>query len=154
MAMPDFTATSLPHHVPALGVWVWALVALLLKTTLTSILQVHSRIRAGVFPIAEDARLMRRSPAAQEAPFVARCAQVWRNDTENLPFFLAVSLAYCLLGASVASAQAWLGAYVLLRWLHTGVYLAGLQPWRALSYLAGLAVCWALALACVGRLLG
>lgn len=151
--MFDFTASSFTQHTPALGVWVWALLALLLKTTLTSLLQVLSRIKAGVFPIPEDARLMRRSPASQEAPLVARCAQVWRNDTENLPLFLAVSLAYCLLGASVASAQLWLGAYVLLRWVHTGVYLAGLQPWRALSYLAGLALCWGLALGCAWRLL-
>lgn len=36
-------------------------------------------------------------------------------------------------------------AYVLLRYLHTAVYLRGLQPWRALLYLGGLGVCWIIA---------
>ena len=84
---------------PALPALAWALAALLAKTTLTSVLQMVSRARSGVFPIPEDARLMRGTIAADESPFVRRCANVWRNDTENLPFFLAVALVHVLLGA-------------------------------------------------------
>ena len=72
---------------PAMPAFALALVALFTKTTLTSALQVASRLRAGVFPIPEDARLMRKPPADAEADFVRRCANVWRNDTENLPLF-------------------------------------------------------------------
>lgn len=131
---------------PALPAFAFALVGLFAKTTLTSALQVASRLRAGVFPIPEDARLMRKPPADAEADFVRRCANVWRNDTENLPLFIALALTYTLLGAPAGAAQALFGTYVLLRWLHTLVFLRGLQPWRAITYLAGLGVCWAIAL--------
>jgi glutathione S-transferase len=140
----SLTTTTLPA-LPALPAFAWALVALFAKTSLTSLLQVASRARAGVFPIPEDARLMRGRHADGEAPFVRRCANVWRNDTENLPLFLALALAYVLLGAPAAPAQWLFGAYVLIRYVHTTVFLLGLQPWRALVYLSGMAVCWAIA---------
>ncbi|MCV2356306.1 MAPEG family protein [Paucibacter sp. B2R-40] len=130
---------------PALPAFTLALVALFAKTTLTSVVQVLSRLRAGIFPIPEDARLLRKKPAEAEAPFVRRCANVWRNDTENLPLFFALALVYTLLGASAESASQLFGAYVLLRFAHTLVFLLGLQPWRALLYLSGMAVCWVIA---------
>ena len=130
---------------PALPAFAFALAALFVKTTLTSILQVVSRLRAGVFPIPEDARLMGKRPAQAEDDFVRRCANVWRNDTENLPLFLALGLTYVLLGAPAWPAQLCFAAYVLLRYAHTAVFLLGLQPWRAVCYLAGLAVCWVIA---------
>lgn len=138
-------STQLLQLYPALPAFTLALVALFAKTTLTSVLQVLSRLRAGVFPIPEDARLLRRKPAEAEAPFVRRCANVWRNDTENLPLFLALALAYTLLGAPAALASQLFAAYVLLRYAHTIVFLLGLQPWRALLYLTGMGVCWVIA---------
>jgi uncharacterized MAPEG superfamily protein len=133
------------HDYPALPAFAFALLALFLKTTLTSVLQVVSRVRAGTFLIPEDAALMRKKPVAAEAAFVQRCANVWRNDVENLPLFLILALTYVLLGASLESARVLFAAYVLLRYLHTAVYLRGLQPWRALLYLSGMAVCWVIA---------
>lgn len=130
---------------PALPSFALALVALFTKASLTSALQVISRVRAGVFPIPEDARLMRKPLADAEADFVRRCANVWRNDTENLPLFLALALVYMLLGATSQSAQLLFGAYVGLRYAHTLVFLLGLQPWRAVLYLASMAVCWTIA---------
>lgn len=134
---------------PALTPYAVAVTALFAKTTLTSVLQVVSRLRSGVFPIPEDARLMGRQPAPAESGFVQRCANVWRNDTENLPLFMALSLAYVLLGAPAQSATLYFGAYVVLRYAHTLVFLRGLQPWRAVLFLAGLAVCWAIAVQCL-----
>jgi len=135
---------------PALPALALSLVALFAKTTLTSVLQVTSRVRAGVFPIPEDARMMRRQPADVESKFVQRCANVWRNDTENLPLFLALAFAYTLLGGPAGAAQMLFGAYVALRYAHTGVFLLGMQPWRAVLYLSGLAVCWGIAVRVVG----
>lgn len=133
------------HAYPALPAFAAALVALFLKTTLTSIAQVISRVLAGTFLMPEDAALMRKRPVAAEAAFVQRCANVWRNDVENLPLFVALALTYVLLGASMESARTLFAAYVVLRYLHTAVYLRGLQPWRALLYLSGMAVCWVIA---------
>ena len=130
---------------PALPAFALALAALFAKTTFTSLVQVWSPLRAGVFPIPEDARLMGRPPAQAEADFVRRCANVWRNDTENLPLFMALGLTYVLLGAPAGAAQLFFAAYVALRYAHTAVFLRGLQPWRAVLYLAGLAVCWGMA---------
>lgn len=134
--MPDF---------PALPAFALTLVALFLKTSLTSLLQVAGRFRARTFTRPEDAALVGLRPRPEEAPFVQRCASVWRNDVENLPLFIALALVYVLLGAPPDAAALLFGLYVVLRYAHTVVFMLGLQPWRALLYLAGMAVCWLIA---------
>lgn len=130
---------------PALPAFVMALIALFAKTTLTSLLQVVARLRSRRFLLPEDASLMGVRPQPSESPFVQRCAGVWRNDMENLPLFLALALTYVLLGASAESAASLFAIYVALRYAHTMIYLRGLQPWRAVCYLAGMTVCWVIA---------
>lgn len=142
--MPDY---------PALPAFALALVALFLKTTLISAMQVTGRFRTRSFTNPEDAALLGLRPRQEEAPFVQRCASVWRNDVENLPLFLALALSYVLLGAPAEEARKLFALYVGLRYAHTAVYLYGLQPWRALLYLAGMAVCWTIALRIVLLLL-
>ncbi len=127
---------------PAWPAFVAALIALFAKTSATSMLQVVSRILAGTFLLPEDAALLRVQRVAAEAPFVQRCAFVWRNDVENLPLFLALALTFVLAGAPASSATLLFSLYVALRYLHTGAYLLGLQPWRAILYLSSLATCW------------
>jgi len=138
---------------PAWPAFVCALLALFAKTSATSVLQVVSRLRARTFLLPEDAALLRVQPVPEEAAIVRRCAAVWRNDVENLPLFLALALAWMLSGADAPEAWRLCGAYVVLRYLHTGAYLAGLQPWRALLYLGGLGVCWTIAARLAWRLL-
>lgn len=133
------------HDYPALPAFSLALIALFLKTALTSLLQVAARFRSRSFSAPEDARWAGVPLAAAESGLVQRCGSVWRNDTENLPLFLALALCYVLLGASLASAGWLLALYVALRYMHTVVYLRGLQPWRALFYLGGMAVCGVIA---------
>ena len=70
---------------------------------------------------------------------------MWRNDTENLPLFMALVLIYTLLGASLVPAQWLFGADVALRYAHSIAYLCRLQPWCALLYSGGMLVCWLLA---------
>jgi uncharacterized MAPEG superfamily protein len=139
---------------PAWPAFVIALVALFAKTSATSVLQVVSRFRARTFLLPEDAAMLRVQPAASEAELVRRCGNVWRNDVENLPLFLALALSYVLAGATAADATVLFATYVVLRYLHTGAYLLGLQPWRALLYLSSLAVCWIVAIRMLGLTLG
>ncbi|WP_313706864.1 MAPEG family protein [Massilia sp.] len=139
---------------PAWQAFVCALIALFAKTTATSLLQVATRVRTRAFVLPEDAAMLRLRPVPEEAAIVRRCAAVWRNDVENLPLFLALALAWTLSGAQAVEAWLLFGAYVALRYLHTGAYLAGLQPWRALLYLAGLGVCWTIAARLALRVLG
>lgn len=130
---------------PALPAFAVALVALFLKTTLTSMLQIIGRFRTRTFVLPEDAAMMRMRPKEQESAFVQRCANVWRNDVENLPLFIALALTYVLFGAPLASAQMLFTAYVALRYAHTGVFLFGVQPWRVIMYYGSLAICWVIA---------
>lgn len=130
---------------PAWPAFVMALVALFAKTTVTSAIQVISRVRARTFLLPEDAALMRVRTSASEAFFVQRCGNVWRNDVENLPLFLVLALTYVLLGASAESARILFSAFVMLRYVHTVVYLRGLQPLRTFLYLGGLGVSWVIA---------
>lgn len=138
---------------PALPAYAIALVALFLKTTLTSALQVISRARSRAFLLPEDAAMMRTKVSASETLFVQRCAGVWRNDAENLPLFLVLALTWVLLGAPLGSAQVLFSLFVAIRYLHTVVYLRGLQPARTVCFLAGLVVCWIIATKIVYRLL-
>ncbi len=78
---------------------------------------------------------------------------MWRNDVENLPLFLVLALSWMLSGAGPVEAWLLFGLYVGLRWLHTGAYLAGLQPWRAILYLGSLAVCWTIAVRLAWRVM-
>ena len=130
---------------PAFPAFATALVALFLKTSLTSALQVASRFRSRMFTVPEDAALLGIPPRLEESAFVRRCGNVWRNDAENLPLFLALALAYVLAGATPEDAGALFAAYVVLRYAHTIVYLRGLQPWRMVAYLLGMLVCWIIA---------
>ena len=90
---------------------------------------------------------------SSESFFVQRCANVWRNDVENLPLFLALALTYVLLGAKAESATWLFSAYVLIRYVHTIVYLRGLQPLRTMLYLSGMAVCWTIAAKIIVKIL-
>lgn len=131
---------------PAWPAFVAALIALFAKTSATSLLQVAWRLRARTFLLPEDARMLGVQPVAEEAEIVRRFAGVWRNDVENLPLFLVLALTWVLAGAPASGAWLLFGAYVALRYLHTGAYLGRLQPGRALCYLGSLAVCWTIAL--------
>jgi uncharacterized MAPEG superfamily protein len=130
---------------PAFPAFALALVALFLKITLTSMLQVVGRFRSRMFTVAEDAALLGMQPRMEESALVKRCTSVWRNDVENLPLFLALALAYVLSGAPLDAALPLFAAYVVLRYAHTVVYLLGLQPWRMMMYLLGMLVCWIIA---------
>jgi len=132
---------------PALPSFVLALLALFLKASLLSGVQVISRIRSRRYLLPEDASMFGMRPVESEIELVQRCARVWRNDVENLPLFLALALTYTLLGGSLSGANWLFGSYVLIRYLHTIVYLRGVQPWRAILYLSGMAVCWMIAIA-------
>lgn len=132
---------------PALPILVIALVALLLKATLLSLVQVAARLRARTFLVPEDAMLMHVAVSDREHPFVVRCGNVWRNDLENIPYFLAAALTFTMLGGA-ASTAAWIfGGFIAVRFLHTAIYLRGLQPWRAAAFLTGLALTWSLIVA-------
>ncbi|WP_207766115.1 MAPEG family protein [Solimonas fluminis] len=113
-------------------------VLLFLKMFAISLYQGWHRISRQQFKTPEDAAFVGRPAAAEELPQVQRAARAWANDLENIPVFLALGIAYVQLGLSAAAAPWLFGVFVAARVAHTLCYLAGLQPWRTLSYAVGI----------------
>jgi uncharacterized MAPEG superfamily protein len=110
------------------------LVLLFAKGLATSIYQARLRIKANAFVSPEDARLMRSRCINAESAQIQRVGAVWRNDLENIPYFLVLALTYVLLGCWPAGAPLYFGLFVLFRFSHTAAYLRRLQPLRFICY--------------------
>lgn len=129
-----------------MAVFASCVVLLFVKMFALSCYQGYARIRGAAFTNPEDAAVFKRAAMANELPQVERGARAWRNDLENIPIFFALGgLAIAL--DSPAMTSAWLyGLFTCARIMHSLTYLAGVQPWRTLSYavdvlcLIGLAV--------------
>ncbi len=124
---------------PAVQTYALCTAILALKMILSAFWTSTCRLRHRGFVNPEDAEAFARGTAVpeQEHPAVARALRIQRNDVENIPAFFAVGLVYVLLGASSFGATVYLGTYTAARVLHTIVYMAGLQPWRAICYGVG-----------------
>ncbi|OGB27537.1 MAG: hypothetical protein A3I66_06570 [Burkholderiales bacterium RIFCSPLOWO2_02_FULL_57_36] len=64
------------------------------KGLATSIYQTRLRIKATLFVSPEDAYWMRTRAIAGESLRIQRVSAVWRNNLENIPYFLAVPVIY------------------------------------------------------------
>lgn len=121
----------------ALSVYATCVVVLFIKLFAVSCYQGYFRIRHAVFTNPEDAAVFKRAARAAELPEVARGAKVWLNDLENIPVFFELGGLAIVLEAPTA-ATVWLsGVFTAARVMHTVAYLAGVQPWRTVSYGVG-----------------
>lgn len=114
-------------------------VALFLKMFALSLYQGYHRISRRTFRNPEDAAFVSRTPAVEELPQVQRAARAWINDLENIPIFLALGVACVLLDAAPTAAPWLFVTFTAARYVHTLMYLFGLQPWRTIAYLVGIA---------------
>ncbi len=127
-------------------------VILFFKMFSISLFQGYHRIGKGKFKNPEDAAFSGKAPVAEELPQVQRAARAWANDVENIPIFLALGLAYVLLGAPHAAA--WLFfVFTAARVAHTVCYLAAWQPWRTLAYAVGIGCTIGVCVGILGKLL-
>lgn len=130
-----------------LKLWLLCTIFLAAKMWANALVQAYARFRYRQFVNPEDARLVWQLmgepclPNTQEHLLVQRGDRCWRNDLENIPMFLLIALGYGLLEGSAA----YLGIFAIARIAHTLFYLAGLQPWRFLSYLLGVGATGAVA---------
>lgn len=121
----------------ALAVYACCVVVLFFKMLAISCYQGYFRLRFLAFINREDAAVFKRAACPAELPQVTRAMQAWRNDLENIPMFLALGGLAVVLEAPVAM-TAWLsGVFTVARVSHTMTYLAGIQPWRTVSYGVG-----------------
>jgi uncharacterized MAPEG superfamily protein len=116
--------------VAALAFNVWFLVTLIAVR----------RGQAKVFVNAEDAKAFKGKIADADAPAVERAKAAHRNALENIPIFAILGLLYVTTGATKSGALAYFVTFAVSRWVHTFLYLGGIQPWRTLVFTIGLLV--------------
>ncbi len=123
----------------ALEYWALAAVLLFAKMFVNSGVQGWTRIRNKAFVHPEDAAFFGGvQPRERELPLVETAADAWRNDLENIPIFLFLSLGAVLLGGTSFWVGGYCAVFVLARALHTAFYFAHRQPHRNLAYQLGL----------------
>ncbi|NVB41323.1 MAPEG family protein [Pseudenhygromyxa sp. WMMC2535] len=110
------------------------------------------RAKTKTFVNAEDAKAFEGKLDAQEVEPVLRVQAAHRNALESIPLFLILGFLYVQTSSpSTTGAMAYLISFTVLRWLHSIVYLKGLQPWRTIFFglsvlvMVGLAVQLAIA---------
>ncbi|WP_248751299.1 MAPEG family protein [Pseudomonas sp. MWU15-20650] len=128
-------------------------VVLFVKMFAISLYQGIYRIGCLTFKNAEDAKFVGRPASPEELPQVARAAQAWMNDLENIPLFFALGALYVMVGAPAEPAIWLFYTFTAARVLHTVTYLARWQPWRTLSYVVGIVCLFGLAVNIVSTLM-
>jgi uncharacterized MAPEG superfamily protein len=97
----------------------------------------------------EDAKQFGSALIAADPPEVARVLRAHRNAEAAIYPFLALGLVFVLAGGSAGTAKIVFGIFAAARWAHTFIYLAGKQPWRAITFVTGLLATIALLIAVV-----
>ena len=132
-----------------------ATVALFLKMFAVAMVQGVSRIRNRAFVNPDDAAFFGKgaAPRERELEIVERAQRTLRNDVENIPIALFLALAWIQLGCWPEGLAYVLGVFVLSRYCHSFFYVWPRQPFRNLSYSAGLLCCFVMSVVIVRRLL-
>ena len=115
-----------------------ASVLLFFKMFAISAYQGFYRIGKMSFKTPEDAALVGREAVKEELPQVQRAARAWLNDLENIPIFLVFGAVHIALGAAPAAVPWLFMIFTGARYLHTLLYLTGIQPWRTVAYAIGI----------------
>ncbi len=118
---------------------VYALTAVVLCLNLL-VLWIYSGLTRGGTKTAinvEDAAQFGTSLVPADPPEVARVLRAHRNAEAAIYPFLVLGLVFVLAGGSAGTAKIIFGIFTAARLLHSGVYLAGRQPWRAISFVVG-----------------
>ncbi len=126
----------------ALHAWALATVALFIKIFVVALLQGFQRVRHDAYAKPEDAAFFGKGTEVREAelPIVERAQGALRNDGENIPIFLALSLAYVLLECWPVAASLYFGGFVLARTLHSVFMIWPRQPHRNIAYVTGILI--------------
>ena len=110
--------------------------ALFLKGLVLSYIQVAARYRARSFSRPEDARLLGLAPQ-NEPDLAVRAAGALRNEGENAPYFLALAVAYVLVGGRPFPLLGLSILYVTARLFQGYAQVTARQPHRMIGYLMG-----------------
>ncbi|WP_372369207.1 MAPEG family protein [Candidatus Uabimicrobium sp. HlEnr_7] len=125
---------------PAFHYWVFLCIFFFLKTFLNSMIQGYSRFKGNTFINPEDTERFADSDKEviqKYRDLDERAARCWRNDLENIPFFLLLSLALVILGGNPQYCLAYFITYASIRLLHTYFYMKAKQPHRGAAFALG-----------------
>ncbi len=135
--------------------WVLFTIILWLKMLANSVLQGYYRFKNKQFVTPEDAKafagLIKQevNPSYQEHPMVERLAKCWRNDLENIPMFLFISLGYVLLNGNAAFGLVCFIIFTVARVSHTFFYVTAMQPHRNIAFDIGLIATFVMVAGCI-----
>jgi uncharacterized MAPEG superfamily protein len=105
-------------------------VKILVTANITGILRTSHK----VYATPEDYRFFGQEPVTTRDEQIERVRRAHLNDLENILPFLAVGFLYALVGPSSRIAWWLLVSFTVARLVHTGAYIAGLQPWRTVAF--------------------
>lgn len=116
---------------------IYAITSLLLCFNMLALWGYSGAVRAktGVAINAEDAVLNKARLEHFDPDPVARVLRVHRNADSNVMPFLLLGLIFVLLGGPPLHAEILFGAFTVLRYAHSVIYLAGKQPWRTVCFI-------------------
>ncbi|XP_070532499.1 microsomal glutathione S-transferase 1-like isoform X2 [Ptychodera flava] len=98
------------------------------------------RIKYKAFANPEDIRRLGPAYAVRLSDKVERVKRCHLNDVENIPAFLALGAMYLATKPSPIVAMWHFRIFAISRVCHTIIYMIGVQPYRAISFLFGLGV--------------
>jgi uncharacterized MAPEG superfamily protein len=93
-----------------------------------------ARTSAKITANPEDAKAFGASVSDHDPPTVARVLRAHANAQAVIYPFLMIGLLYVLACGSFWVAAVLFALFVVARFAHSGCYLAGLQPWRTISF--------------------
>lgn len=96
------------------------------------------RAKSGVAINPEDGARYGAPVSPHDPPEVARVLRVHANAQASIYPFLLLGLIFVLAGGSVRTGSILFSLFTVARLSHSAVYLAGKQPWRTVTFLAGL----------------
>lgn len=121
---------------PVMQVYAICAAVLVLKMWLTGTATGTTRILRRAYITDEDYALVGQAEPRTDAT-VERLRRIHQNDLENILPFLVVGFLYALTGPSYTLAWWLFTLFTAARIVHTGVYLAALQPWRTIVFEIG-----------------
>lgn len=128
-------------------IYAFCAVVLFYKMFAIGIVQGKIRTKNKHFTIPEDAKLLGKVEAkSQEHPDIVRANNAYRNDLENIPMFLILSMIYILFKCNSNFAIYAFPLYTLSRIAHTYFYIHAMQPFRSIAFAVGQTITFSITL--------
>ncbi len=121
-------------------VYLIAIAALAFNLLFLTFVTALRRAKCKEFVNPEDARAFKGQPVPADQTAVAKSVAAHRNALENFVPFAVLALLYVMSGANPRATTIYCVTFVVVRWLHSGFYLLGMQPWRTLIFVLGFMV--------------